>query len=211
MSARVVVAKRGGVGAGPAHRRPTRVTSPAPLREAQSPPVRTSGAPRSRPPQPGQCCLCSSMKRTADSTATSLEANSNCAYPPMISLVSVNGPSVTLTFPPASRTCAPSALGPSPPLPSMVPARDSSSASLAIALHQLRGGRPHLFSVLDDHHESHRDISMSCRGRGQPDAIRPLLWSNERPWIRHGPELILRRAARHAKVPAVAAQPPCTT
>src|SRR5277367_527672 len=85
------------------------------------------------PSHPGQCFLCNSMKRTAPCTASSLEANSNCAKPPMTSLASVNGPSVTVTCPPERRTRAPCAVGVSPPLPSMVPACTASAESFAIA------------------------------------------------------------------------------
>src|SRR5713101_2722305 len=54
----------------------------------------------------------------------------------------MKGPSVTVTFPPESRTRAPSAVGPSPPLPSIVPALVSSSASFAIASISCLGGGP---------------------------------------------------------------------
>src|ERR1700723_47159 len=64
----------------------------------------------------------------------------------MTSLASAKGPSVTITFPPETRTRAPSAVGPSPPLPSIVPAFVSSSAAFAIASISSLGGGP-CFSV----------------------------------------------------------------
>src|SRR5580692_12111782 len=60
----------------------------------------------------------------------------------MISLASVKGPSITVTFPPESRTRAPCAVGKSPPLPSIVPALVSSSAAFAIASINDFGGGP---------------------------------------------------------------------
>src|SRR5215472_3738057 len=66
----------------------------------------------------------------------------------MISLASVNGPSVTVTLPPESRTRAPSAVGPRPPLPIIVPVFVSSSASLLIASINSLGGGPCLSACL---------------------------------------------------------------
>src|SRR5579864_9067675 len=54
----------------------------------------------------------------------------------------MKGPSVTVTFPTESRTRAPSSVGASPPLPSIVPALVSSSASFAIASISCLGGGP---------------------------------------------------------------------
>jgi hypothetical protein len=51
----------------------------------------------------------------------------------IISLVSTNGPSTTLSLPSVIRTCAPVATGISPPLSIMRPALISRSASLPIA------------------------------------------------------------------------------
>src|SRR6266849_3835779 len=82
------------------------------------------------------------MKRTADATASSFDFNSNCAYPPTISLASVKGPSVTVTLPPESRTRAPSAVGPSPPPPSMEPFLLASSLSFEMASINSLGGGP---------------------------------------------------------------------
>src|SRR5438128_3493645 len=88
------------------------------------------------------------MKRTADSTASCFDFNSNCAYPPTTSLASLKGPSVTVTFPPESRTRAPSAVGPSPPPPIMVPAWAASSLSFAMASISALGGGPDLSADL---------------------------------------------------------------
>src|ERR1700730_6008614 len=60
----------------------------------------------------------------------------------MTSLASVKGPSVTVTFPPKSRTRAPCAVGASPPLPSIVPALSASSLSFAMASMSDLGGGP---------------------------------------------------------------------
>src|SRR5215469_8208477 len=74
------------------------------------------------------------MKRTADSIASSFDFNSNCAKPPMTSLASVNGPSVTLSFPPEIRTRAPCAVDRSPPSAiNVLPSFASSSMSLPMA------------------------------------------------------------------------------
>src|SRR4029077_8370722 len=94
------------------------------------------------PSQPGQCFLWSSMKATADSIASCLDFSSNCAKPPIISLASVKGPSITVTLPPERRTRAPCAVGLGPPFPSMVPALASSSAILAMASINGLGGGP---------------------------------------------------------------------
>src|SRR5277367_5456497 len=94
------------------------------------------------PSHPGQSFLCSSMKPIAPCTASSFDFSSNSAYPPIISLASVNGPSITVTRPPESRTLAPAAVGSSPPLPSSVPALIASSVSLPIASINSFGGMP---------------------------------------------------------------------
>src|SRR5580704_8804704 len=94
------------------------------------------------PSHPGQCFLCSSMKDRAASTAASFDFNSNSASPPIISLASVNGPSVTVTCPPDSRTLAPAEVGSSPPLPSSVPFLIASSLSLPMASINCFGGAP---------------------------------------------------------------------
>src|ERR1700730_1272713 len=92
------------------------------------------------PSQPGQYFLCSSMNCTALSTASCFDFNSNWAYPPIISLASVKGPSTTAIFPPESRTRAPAAVGPSPPPPSIV--LPASWAILSMASISAWGGRP---------------------------------------------------------------------
>src|ERR1700704_240903 len=66
----------------------------------------------------------------------------------MTSLASVKGPSVTVTFPPESRTRAPSAVGPSPPFPIIVPFLASSSLRMVIASISSLGGRPCFSSCL---------------------------------------------------------------
>ena len=61
------------------------------------------------------------MNCRATFSASSLEATSTMAYPPMTSLVSVNGPSVTPSFPPRKRTRKPSAVGRSPAVSFRIP------------------------------------------------------------------------------------------
>src|SRR6266700_7104168 len=82
------------------------------------------------------------MKRLAPSMASSFDFNSNCAYPPTTSLASVNGPSITVTFPPESRTRVPVAVGRSPPLPIIVPALTAASLSFPMASINGLGGKP---------------------------------------------------------------------
>src|SRR5579864_4240002 len=60
----------------------------------------------------------------------------------MISLASAKGPSVTVTFPLERRTRAPSAVGPSPPPPIMLPVLLASSLSLSMASISSLGGWP---------------------------------------------------------------------
>src|SRR5260370_7115254 len=60
----------------------------------------------------------------------------------MISLAYAKGPSVTVTFPLERRTRAPSAVGPSPPPPIMLPALLASSLSLSMASISSLGGWP---------------------------------------------------------------------
>src|SRR4051794_1205152 len=64
------------------------------------------------------------------------------AKPPMISLASVNGPSIVLTCPRVRRTRELVAVGASPPLWTIVPALTASSASLPMASMSAWGGGP---------------------------------------------------------------------
>src|SRR5437899_6660958 len=96
------------------------------------------------PSHPDQCCLCSSMKRSAPSIASSLDFKSKIAYPPMTSLASVNGPSISVSCPRESRTRVLAAVGASPPLATIVPALTASRPSLSIASIKAWGGRPEL-------------------------------------------------------------------
>src|SRR6185369_4362812 len=100
------------------------------------------------PSQPGQCFSCSSMKRRVLSMASSLDFNSNTAYPPNTSLASVNGPSVTVIFPPAKRTREPAAVGPSPPVSIISPDFIASSASFPMASISSLGGGPEFSGAL---------------------------------------------------------------
>src|SRR5260370_2212360 len=62
--------------------------------------------------------------------------------PPTTSLAWVNGPSITVTFPPESRTRVPVAVGRRPPLPIIVPALTASSLSFPMASINGLGGKP---------------------------------------------------------------------
>jgi 2-polyprenyl-6-methoxyphenol hydroxylase-like FAD-dependent oxidoreductase len=73
------------------------------------------------PSKPGQCLRCSSMNSVAIRTTSARVSVWRTAQPPMTSLVSVNGPSVTLILPFASRTRRPSLLGSRPPVSTSVP------------------------------------------------------------------------------------------
>src|SRR5207249_1044708 len=92
------------------------------------------------PCHPGQCCWCRRRKIRADSMASSRELASSTAYPPTTSLASVNGPSVTVSLPPARRTRALAELGASPPVSTTEPSRIESSTSLAMASSSAWGG-----------------------------------------------------------------------
>src|SRR6185295_9433024 len=66
----------------------------------------------------------------------------------MTSFVSMNGPSVTVSFPPASRTRAPAALWSNPPISTIVPFLKASSPSFPIASISAWGGGPWFSTVL---------------------------------------------------------------
>src|SRR5437870_8938321 len=100
------------------------------------------------PSQPGQCFLCSSMKRNAPSIASFFDFNSKTAYPPTTSLASVKGPSIAATCPRESRTRVLTAVGASPPLATIVPALTASSLSFAIASMSSLGGGPEFSACL---------------------------------------------------------------
>src|SRR6478672_3055760 len=75
--------------------------------------------------------------------ASSFERTSVTAYPPISSLLSANGPSITLIDPLASDTIAPWALEPRPACSMSVPFSAPSCAKAAIASHRAGGGGPH--------------------------------------------------------------------
>src|SRR5262245_40073972 len=80
------------------------------------------------------CSLCSSMKRVLHFNTSALEGASKMAKPPITSLASAKGPSVTVIFPLLSLMSVPCAVGSRPPLPTMTqPAFVASSSSLLIA------------------------------------------------------------------------------
>src|ERR1700692_3156962 len=82
------------------------------------------------------------MKRLAHSTASALDFTSKTANPPITSLASEKGPSVTVSLPPVSRSRAPAALGMRPPVSTNTPALVASSPSLSIASISAFGGGP---------------------------------------------------------------------
>src|SRR5205085_12531588 len=92
------------------------------------------------PSNPGQYFRCSSMNSVAIRTASAFESAFRIAQPPITSLLSVNGPSVTVILPFASRTRAPSLLGKRPPVSTRVPSLSDFSTNLPIASISAAGG-----------------------------------------------------------------------
>src|SRR5574342_1137924 len=92
------------------------------------------------PSKPGQYLRCSSMNSVAIRIASAFESVFRIAQPPMTSLLSENGPSVTVTFPLASRTRTPSLLGKRPPVSMRVPSLKDFSTNLPIASISAGGG-----------------------------------------------------------------------
>src|SRR5882757_3038204 len=64
------------------------------------------------PSNSGQCFRCNSINSVAIRTASAFESAFKIAQPPITSLVSVKGPSVTVILPLASRTRTPTARSP---------------------------------------------------------------------------------------------------
>src|SRR2546426_437996 len=92
------------------------------------------------PWKPGQYFRCNSMNSVAISIASAFESVFRIAQPPMTSLVSENGPSVTVILPLASRTRMPSLLGSRPPVSTRVPFLSDFSTNLPIASIKAGGG-----------------------------------------------------------------------
>src|ERR1700682_1732627 len=92
------------------------------------------------PSKPGQYFRCNSMNSVAISIASAFESAFTIAQPPMISLLSENGPSVTVILPLASRTRTPSLLGSRPPVSTRVPFLRDFSTNLPIASIKAGGG-----------------------------------------------------------------------
>src|SRR3989449_6058156 len=92
------------------------------------------------PWKPGQYFRCNSMNSVAISIATAFESVFRIAQPPMTSLVSENGPSVTVILPLPSRTRTPSLLGSRPPVSTRVPFLTDFSTNLPIASIKAGGG-----------------------------------------------------------------------
>src|SRR5260370_6024076 len=85
------------------------------------------------PSHDGQCSLCSRMKARAPAIASSRDAHAITAYPPITSLASLKGPSITVSLPPALLTRKPLALAPRPPVWISEPSLSESAMSLPIA------------------------------------------------------------------------------
>src|SRR5439155_4257861 len=115
-------------------------------------------------------------KRCASSTASSFDGTSTSANPAISSLASVNGPSVTVTLPPDSRTCAPISRGWSP-----YQLLSNPAVVLKVGVVRARsgGGREHRGSLpgarlpvvrpLHRRHprwRGHREVARECRDIG---------------------------------------------
>ena len=92
------------------------------------------------------------------STTSSFDISSKIAKPPIISLVSAKGPSITEIFPVAARTRTPHEVGRSRPTSTIVPRAVSSSTiffetRLQFSIHRNAGFK--IFVRLSKHHESH--------------------------------------------------------
>src|SRR5438132_6409215 len=92
------------------------------------------------PSKPGQYFLCNSMNSVAIRIASAFESVFRIAQPPMTSLLSENGPSVTVILPLPSRTRTPSLLGSRPPVSTRVPFLSDFSTNLPIASIKAGGG-----------------------------------------------------------------------
>src|SRR5947208_7637265 len=92
------------------------------------------------PSKPGQCFRCNSMNSVATWIASAFDSVFRIAQPPMTSLLSANGPSVTVILPLASRTRTPSLLGSRPPVSTRVPFLIDVSTNLPIASIKAGGG-----------------------------------------------------------------------
>src|SRR5215469_18778271 len=92
------------------------------------------------PSNSGQYLRCSSMNSVAMRTASAFESVLRIAQPPMTSLASVKGPSVTVILPLVSRTRAPSLVGSKPPVSTRVPSCNDFWTNLPIASISAAGG-----------------------------------------------------------------------
>src|SRR6266404_225363 len=92
------------------------------------------------PSNPGQYFRCNSINSVATRTASAFESVSKIAQPPITSLLSVKGPSVTVILPLASRTRTPSLLGSRPPVSTRIPSLSDFSTNLPIASIKAGGG-----------------------------------------------------------------------
>src|SRR5258705_3828894 len=88
------------------------------------------------------------MSFTVASIISCFDSTSKTAKPPTTSLVSAKGPSITVTFPLASRTRLLIAVGASPPASNILPPFDASSLSFAMASINFGGGGPEFSACL---------------------------------------------------------------
>src|SRR5580658_6406616 len=80
------------------------------------------------------------MNSVAIRTASAFDPTFRIAHPPMTSLLSENGPSVTVILPSARRTRRPSLLGSKPPVSTRVPSLSDLSMNLPMASMSAGGG-----------------------------------------------------------------------
>src|SRR2546425_7528679 len=100
------------------------------------------------------------MKRNAPSIASAFDFSSKTAYPPTTSLASVKGPSIRGYLPPRKPDARAHRSWSQPAAIDQRAGFDRLFAKLRHRVHEFLGRRAReVFSVLDQHHESHRRIS----------------------------------------------------
>src|ERR1700730_4171312 len=92
------------------------------------------------PSNPGQYFRCNSINSVAIRTACAFESVFKIAQPPITSLASVKGPSVTVILPLVRRTRTPSLLGSRPPVSTRLPSLRDFSTNLPMASMSAAGG-----------------------------------------------------------------------
>lgn len=92
------------------------------------------------PSNSGQYLRCRSMNSVVSLRISALESAWRIAHPPMISLLSMKGPSVVVSLPLSSRIRKPSRLGARPPVSTRAPAFVNFSISWPMASIMAAGG-----------------------------------------------------------------------